>query len=143
MRALSLQQYWLYAITDLDKRIENRSWPPPHSVLGKRIALHASARPEWGSREHIIRMSGKLIPKDVPTGAIIGSAIVKGFTKASPDKWFFGPYGWYLREVHKLDEPIPIKGMLGCWTVPADIAEEIERQVKRDGLGMYVGELDV
>lgn len=136
MKALSIKQYWLYAITDLDKRIENRSWKPPASILGRRIALHASARAEWGSWERIVRISGIAIPKRVPLGATVGSAIVIGFVSEADDKWFMGPFGWQLAQIHRLDEPIPMEGKLGLWEVPAGIAAEIERQVERDGLNM-------
>lgn len=38
---LTLWPEWLFAITELDKRVENRDYAPPLWLQGKRIALHA------------------------------------------------------------------------------------------------------
>lgn len=40
-RALTLWPEWVYAIVHLGKRIENRGWPPPESLIGQPFALHA------------------------------------------------------------------------------------------------------
>lgn len=40
-RALTLWEPWASAIAYGRKRIENRSWAPPSTVQGKRIAIHA------------------------------------------------------------------------------------------------------
>lgn len=42
-RALTLWPEWAWAITDLDKRVENRGWPPFARLIGQRIAIHAGA----------------------------------------------------------------------------------------------------
>jgi hypothetical protein len=41
MRALTVWPEWVWAIKHLGKDVENRVYPPPMSVRGKRIALHA------------------------------------------------------------------------------------------------------
>ena len=41
MKALTLHQPWASLIACGAKRIETRSWPPPKSLIGKRIAIHA------------------------------------------------------------------------------------------------------
>lgn len=152
MRGLSLKQPWLYAITDLGKRVENRTWTPPIYMMGERIALHASktkSKAEWIAAEKIY---GQAITKDVPTGAIVATAVIVNWIDdkyqtgwfpeiGHPDKdlwkkqekWFFGPFGWILDLVHELDEPIPCKGMLGLWQVSPSLVEEINRQLVRDG----------
>jgi len=123
MKALSLKQHWLYAITDLDKRIENRSWPPPAHIIGKRIALHASKTIDKNSKAEIFRISGLTVPDDTPRGSIVGTAVIGGYHSAGgwADRWFFGDYGWILQDVTKLREPIPCKGALSLWQVPDDI----------------------
>jgi len=40
-QAITLWPEWAFAIGCLDKRHENRSWEPPSSIVGKRIAIHA------------------------------------------------------------------------------------------------------
>lgn len=37
-----------------------------------------------------------------------------------------GRYAWLLADVRALPEPIPCRGAIGLWTVPADIAARLE-----------------
>jgi hypothetical protein len=32
-----------------------------------------------------------------------------------------GRYGWFLRNIVRLPEPVPVKGALGLWTLPPDV----------------------
>lgn len=129
MKALSIKQAWLYAITDLDKRIENRTWYPPHDIIGQRIALHASKRDEPGSADFVQRISGVRVPADLPRGCLVATARVVGWIDARGrsyglttvpenglvhNKWFAGPVGWLLDDIIKID-PVPARGMLGLW----------------------------
>lgn len=43
MKALTLWPVWAHAIATLDKRVENRSWPPPKALMDKDFAIHAGA----------------------------------------------------------------------------------------------------
>jgi len=126
MKALSIKQPWLWAITDLDKRIENRSWNPPEWIIGKTIALHASKRDDIEGGLFINNISGKLPPHNLPRGAIVATCRIVGWidmrNKGSciggsllDDPWFFGPIGWILDDIYKLYKPIPCNGALGLW----------------------------
>ena len=42
-----------------------------------------------------------------------------------------GRYGWVLKNVEKLDNPVPARGMLGLWEVPKSVEAEISRQARR------------
>jgi hypothetical protein len=135
MRALSILQPYAWAIAKGHKPVENRDWPPPKYIIGQRIAIHASKKvvgedgqvdfesdltdfgieyPEW---EHM------------PYGAIVATALVKGFVTSSGAKtlprnayrWFTGTFGWLLDDIIELPEPVPARGMLGLWTVPLDV----------------------
>lgn len=137
-RALSIKQPWLYCITDLTKRIENRTWKPPQFIIGKRIALHASKKTdrfEFDAADSFMFNSDfslKHMRYEMPYGAIVATAKIAGWVHedgsahgSSPcighmvdDHWFTGPYGWILEEVYKLPKPIPCKGNLGLWHVP-------------------------
>lgn len=148
MKALTIKQPWLWCITDHTKRVENRTWKPPFEMVGQYIALHASKskdQDEWLEAWYI---ADGCVPKfaNLPLGAIVATALVKGYvvindmggveeqTKAaanyylSTDPWFFGPVGWLLSDVRKLPQPIPCKGALGLWEVPADIVEIIKQE---------------
>ena len=45
-------------------------------------------------------------------------------------RWFFGPIGYVLRDVVALKRPIPCRGMLGFWTLPADVERQVEEQLR-------------
>ena len=44
MRALTLWRPWSDAIVFGPKRIENRTWVPPASMIGRYLAIHAGVR---------------------------------------------------------------------------------------------------
>ena len=131
MKALTIKQPWLYAITDLDKRIENRTWRPPDFVIGQTIALHASKADDPNGYSAIQKVKRIALPAALPRGAIVATARVVGWLhednhfqlgETDPDdidlsEWFFGPFGWILKDVQKLPQPIPFRGALGLWDV--------------------------
>lgn len=154
-KALSIKQPWLWAIFDLDKSIENRTWKPPDYIIGKRIWLHASKKDDgfafsslishlgparwtnwWGQIEE--KIGHTLDPQEVnnklPRGAIVGSVKVRGYIEKSsspvpqPPPWFVGPIGWVWADVKMLSKPIRVDGKLGLWNVPDDILRQIENQ---------------
>lgn len=135
------------------KLCENRGWPPPKSVLGQRIAIHAAKRadttfglPAGYDLGDVARL---------PRGAIIATARVagaldlrRGVRVLLPDPeqlldvddindlelavdqleqsvWWLGPVGWLLDGVRRLSQPVPQRGAMGLWPVP----EHVERLV--------------
>ncbi|MBK9056180.1 MAG: hypothetical protein IPL78_36375 [Chloroflexi bacterium] len=133
MRALSIKQPWLYAIMHLGKQVENRDWRPPDWIIGERIALHASARPDTLTAiASCQKIAGVMLPKNIPMGRILATAVIVGFvgidgsgvtneerrSEVLDDKWFFGDYGWMLDDVRILETPVPYKGALGLWRCP-------------------------
>lgn len=139
MKALTLKQPWAWAVARAGKDVENRTWKPPASIIGQRIAIHAGKT--WDRDGdlalcHLVEGFGHPGPADLTYGAIVAVATVKGFM--GPElgaarwilHWFNGaPYAWLLADVITLPEPIPCKGNQGLWTVPPDIEAEIERQI--------------
>lgn len=132
MKALTIRQPWAWAILHAGKDIENRNWP---TRLRGRIAVHAAkgmtvAEYEnfWAAYSDIMRASVSPLPfllafDDLPRGAIVGTVEIAGCVSDSGSHWFFGDYGFVLRDPIALPEPIECKGALGFWDVP----EEIER----------------
>lgn len=43
MKTLTMFPEWAFAIAHLGKRVENRGWRPPLSLVGQRLAIHAGA----------------------------------------------------------------------------------------------------
>ena len=129
MKALTLWQPWATAITHGGKRLENRGWPPPASILGKRIAIHAGKTNDHRALA-VLRSEGKLPACDIPTGCIVATCIVQGYVTPGGDTpippgqvyWYSGPFAWILTDVQTLLEAIPCRGMQGLWDVPPEIA---------------------
>lgn len=127
MKALTIKQPWLYCITHLDKRVENRTWAPYSQSIGVRIALHSSARIDKNDLSTASILAGQhLRQEDMALGSIVATAVIIRVVTQHTNKWFFGPYGWILDDVKVLDAPIPCRGALGFWAVPPEIAEAIQ-----------------
>jgi len=141
MKALSIKQPWLWAITNQDKRIENRTWKPPQWIIGKRIALHASKRYDNQGRMNIKQMIGimPLPAYELPLGAIVATVKIKGWVNEQgfgtglglslpstliENKWFVGPIGWIFEDI-QLINPIVCRGALGLWNVPQEITTQL------------------
>lgn len=66
MKALTLWRPWPYAIFHLPphvaKRVENRSWKPPVTLIGHRIAIHAGKT--WDE-------AGAVVVPDPPYGEVV------------------------------------------------------------------------
>lgn len=154
MKALTLKQPWAWAVAHAGKDVENRSWKPPESVIGQRIAIHAGKAWDQDGDSvlcHLVECAGG--HDNLPRGAIIAVATVAGWVtdgniyktrmfagnylnaaplavkKARQSRWFTGSYGWILTDVIPLPEPIACKGNQGLWTVPVEIEADIDRQV--------------
>ncbi len=123
--ALSIRQPWAWAIINAGKDIENRTW---QTRFRGPICIHAAkgmTNMEWESAMAFIdtafpttlasrlgrrrSASGSL---DAQRGGIIGVAEIVGCVTASESPWFFGPYGFVLRNVNPV-EFVPVKGALG------------------------------
>lgn len=128
MKALSIIQPWAELIVLGHKDIENRTWPT--KVRGW-VAVHASksySRAEWEFAQSALddvrefvrwRIDLPSIEKaDVAFGAIIGTVEIVDCVTASESPWFFGKYGFVLRNPVKFDKPIPCRGALGFWEFP-------------------------
>jgi hypothetical protein len=147
--ALTLINPWPYCITDLDKRVENRSWSPPLSQVGRRIAIHAGKRivpDEWAGASEIKPDLRRLPLSAVSYSAIVAVVTLAGFVRVeqgeivqragtasrtynpASDPWFFGPIGWLFEDVVKLPEPIPCRGAQQLWFVQRQMVGQIKRQ---------------
>lgn len=131
MKALTLWRPWPWAILHGGKRIENRSWAPPASIVGQVIALHAGKR--WDDDGALtIALRSRCMPDDEadhPLG-IVGVARVSGFVTQSDDPWFVGPCGWTLDSVVALPQPIPVQGAQGLWWLSPEIAAVVEAHTR-------------
>jgi hypothetical protein len=124
---LSIRQPWAWAILNVGKDIENRSWP---TKFRGRFLIHAAkgcAADEFiGARQFIIgaidgryRNKGIWMPswREMERGGVVGVAEICGCLSESPSKWFMGEYGFVLRNVKPLPF-YPCRGSLGFFTLP-------------------------
>jgi len=121
MKALSIRQPWAWLILNAGKDIENRDWP---TRFRGRFLIHASkgmTRDEYESADSTLAIIAPTI--DLPPferlerGGIVGVAVLYGCVEKSQSPWFFGRYGFEIRDAMPLPFR-PYKGALGFFDVP-------------------------
>ena len=126
MKALSIRQPWAWLIVNGHKDIENRSWP---TRFRGEFLVHASkgmTRAEYDDVDLILALDERLQYIRLPTfeqlerGGIVGKVTITGCITASRSPWFFGKFGFELRDAKPLAFA-PLKGALGFFDVPADV----------------------
>ena len=113
MKALSIQQPWAWAIINGGKDIENRSW---YTGFRGRVLIHTGKKFDKDECSYIQGVFGISVPTDLPTGGIVGSVEIIDCVKESKSKWFFGEYGFVLRNPISLPF-MPYRGQLGFFDV--------------------------
>ena len=130
MKALSLWRPWDQSILHAGKDFENRPWPLWANMIGMPIALHAGKKYDldganWMKDEGLYTPPP---PEESPCG-IVGVVVFDSVVhqKVKPDSpWFFGPYGWHIKEIAAIG-PIPCIGKQGLWNVPKELEGAVER----------------
>lgn len=119
--ALSIRQPWAWAIVNAGKDIENRSWA---TTFRGQVCIHASkgmTKEEFDNFVDLARAlhrsgqwTGDFIPEReaLSRGGIVGVAEIADCVTQSESPWFFGTYGFVLRNVQPVPF-IPVKGLLG------------------------------
>lgn len=141
---ISIRQPWVWAIFFAGKDIENRDWP---TRFRGRILIHAAkglTRAEYEdclSTCHAVSYthpfpSGLAMPAfdELPRGCIFGGVTIADCVKESGSPWFFGKHGFVLEKPKPLAEPIPYKGALGIFRVPAEVIVKPTIRQHVDGL---------
>lgn len=158
MKALSLTEPWAMLVVWIhgnllngeavaEKEYETRSWrwtPKPQEIL-----IHASKGfPGWAKElcyEKVFREAmarhGCLGPSGLPLGAIVGKVSITACfqtenvrDRISGKERAFGDYSdgriaIKLSNPVALAAPVPCKGALGLWTVPADVEALVKQQL--------------
>lgn len=126
-KAISIRQPWAWAVVYAGKEIENRDWPTGfrgsvciHAAKGMGKQEYADAASfitrtlgsapdqDWLMRWHGICAA----PYRLDRGGIIGVADTVDCVSHSDSPWFFGRFGFVLRNARPVDL-IPLKGALG------------------------------
>jgi hypothetical protein len=127
MKAISIRQPWAWLILNAGKDIENRDWPTRYRGV---VLIHASkgmTRGEYDDAVDTARIARRVIgampglhmpPFDkLERGGIVGQAEIVDCVQASTSPWFFGAYGFVIKNP-KLLPFRPFKGALGFFDVP-------------------------
>jgi hypothetical protein len=156
MRGLTMTQPWATLVAIGENSIETRSWSTRYRGA---IAIHAAkafpaearALCHMAPYRQTLADAGFDRADDLPRGAVIALANlvdVMAFSRTSlrevrdrarsgefpPHEASFGDFsagrfGFVLKDVQRLSEPIPARGMLGLWEVPADLRRQITTAV--------------
>lgn len=144
MKAISLHQPWASLIALGIKNTETRHWSTRYRG---EIAIHAAKA--WDGKKKLaadqIRKKLKKRLKvldDPPRGAIVAVADlfeVVEFGLAIPSwaslhdvlcgNFAQGRFGWRLRHIRALSEPVPVKGFQNMWTLSPQEATEVAKRV--------------
>jgi hypothetical protein len=110
MRALSINQPWGWAIVHGGKDIENRDW---HTNYRGEFLIHVGLKYDVSDDPFVLQTSGfDYYDPEVVTGGIIGKAEIVDCVRQSDSPWFFGRYGFVIRNARPLPFR-PCKGRLG------------------------------
>lgn len=134
VRVLSVRQPWASLIVTGIKDVENRTWSTPYRGT---IYIHASQRFDNDAMDYLVEY-GEAIFGDAaqevleslvhhPRGALLGRVTLSDiipFEEENLDQlspWHFeGNLGWYLENAEMFEEPIPMNGKLGLFSIELD-----------------------
>jgi hypothetical protein len=134
-RIISIRQPWAWAITsgdipaDLRKDLENRNWKTNYRGP---LLVHASLKPDRRIPEVVsfLEMATGLelpAPADLPLGGIVGRTNLVDVVSKSKSHWFFGRYGFVLRDSKPLPF-IPCKGQLGIYYPDSELLVALRKK---------------
>ena len=149
MLALTLWRPWDTAMLLLGKPLENRDWPPPPQLIGKRFALHSGRKFDEDGAFTIMKLAYDAGVSAVVIGAaleraekiesaIIGTVklgrVLRRVQRSFPldalanSPWFFGDFGWVCEDPFLLPEPVPCRGAQKLWKMPPDVEARVIAQ---------------
>jgi len=132
IKALSIRQPWAFAILMGCKPVENRSWPT--HIRGP-VLIHAGKTEDTSAIKHVLgRMAyqsntaqhelWRLYRHHVHLGGIVGAVSITDCVTEHESQWFTGPWG-YVLDLPTFCDFVPMKGQLGFFTVPDDVAARV------------------
>lgn len=117
MKALSLKQPWAYVIVHGHKDIENRKWPTDYRGP---LVIHASKGWSQDGYDYLCGPRDLWIPRreDYVFGALIGIVDLVDCVDRHESEWFWGDWGFVLRNARGFKKSVPWRGQLGLFDVP-------------------------
>lgn len=118
--------------------------PSAAGVIAKAPARDVAAKLDWPAVVLFAGKRGVEVPLQVslPHGAIVGAIRIDGCERWMPSRWFGGPVGLVIGAAVPFAKPIPAKGALKFFSLPAagtgagglEQAMEIAEQIRAAGL---------
>lgn len=141
MRALTLTQPWASLVILGIKRLETRGWSTPYRGP---LAIHSSKAwtPDDRGFARDLNQRGiiPVTPSNLPMGMVLGTVdLVDVFpsyaievTPLEDSLGDFGPdrFAWVLGDPRPFTEPVPARGALGLWNLPAPAPHELWNQAR-------------
>jgi hypothetical protein len=119
IKALSIKQPYPHHIFHDGKDVENRDWP----TRGRGwIIVHAGVSKSELDKEDDLHQA-------MPRGGVVGMARIVDCVEKMDSSWFFGRYGFVLRDAF----PLPLilcKGALGFFKLPPDVLQQVAESVR-------------
>ena len=123
IRALSIKQPYPHHIFHDGKDVENRDWPT--KGRGWFIA-HAGVSKSELDKDDERQMA-------LPRGGVVGMARIVDCVTQMDSNWFFGRYGFVLRDAFALPL-IPCRGALGFFRLEPEICQAVAEAIReREG----------
>ena len=120
VKALSIKQPYPHHIFHDGKDVENRDWPT--KGRGWFIVHAGVSKSECAPSQY-----------DLPRGGVVGVARIVDCVTQMDSDWFFGPYGFVLRDAIPLPL-IPCRGQLGFFSLPDDVNQQVAAALKARNL---------
>lgn len=119
-KAITLQQPWAWAVTHLEKNIENRTWPTTHRG---EIFIHAGKGWDANGAAWIEQNFNVEIPpqSQMASGELVAKCEIVDCQHWSETKEHHLPWSqkfgfqWFLEDIEVLETPIPLRGKLGIF----------------------------
>lgn len=111
VKALSIKQPYPHHIFHDGKDVENRDWWTSYRGW---FIIHAGV-----SKSEIAASQS-----DLPRGGVVGVAWIDDCVTQMDSQWFFGRYGFVLRDALALPL-IPARGQLGFFMLPDQVLQQV------------------
>lgn len=123
IKALSIKQPYPHHIFHNGKNVENRDWPTKGRGW---FVIHAGVSKSELDMDEPTEAA-------LPRGGIVGMARIVDCVTEMESDWFFGRYGFVLRDAFPVDL-IPCRGQLGFFSLAPEVAGLLADALKARGL---------
>jgi len=128
MKGLTIYQPWANLIADGIKTIETRSWA---TTYRGELLIHAGKSTKFWEGDDDMSYGAILAVVDLVTIVPAVDAL-----DLHPDQCLYGDFSpgrwaWMLRNVRKVDPPLPVRGRRGLWTPDHADEEDIRAHITR------------